>query len=50
VQCEGLDVNLGSEEKFGMGFGLFPGAGPYLRECGWGGWGGSLAVSTSMPR
>jgi CubicO group peptidase (beta-lactamase class C family) len=44
VQCEGLDVNLGSEEKFGMGFGLFPGAGPYRREFGWGGWGGSLAI------
>lgn len=44
VQCEGLDVNLGSEQKFGMGFGLLPGAGPYLREFGWGGWGGSQAI------
>ena len=44
VQCEGLDLNLGSEQTFGMGFGLFPGAGPYLREFGWGGWGGSQAI------
>ncbi len=44
MQCERLDLNLGSEQMFGMGFGLFPGAGPYLREFGWGGWGGSQAI------
>ena len=27
-----------------MGFGLYPGRGPYLREFGWGGWGGSQAI------
>jgi CubicO group peptidase (beta-lactamase class C family) len=44
VQCEGLDLNLGSEQTFGMGFALYPGRGPYPREFGWGGWGGSLAI------
>ncbi len=44
VQCEGLDLNLGSEQTFGMGFALYPGRGPYRRELGWGGWGGSLAI------
>jgi hypothetical protein len=27
VQYEGLDLNLGSPQKFGMGFGLLPGPG-----------------------
>lgn len=44
VQYEGPDLNLLSTQKFGMGFGLLPGPGPYPRECYWGGWGGSLAV------
>ncbi len=44
MQYEGLDLNLLSPLKFGMGFALYPGRGPYSRECGWGGWGGSLAI------
>ena len=44
VQCEGLDLTLLSPLRFGMGFAVYPGRGPYPRECGWGGWGGSLAI------
>ncbi len=44
MQYEGPDLNLLSPQKFGMGFALNPGCGPYRRECGWGGWGGSLAI------
>ena len=44
MQYEGFDLNLLWPQKFGMGFALYPGRGPYSRECGWGGWGGSLAI------
>ncbi len=47
VQADGMDqVLVGTEIKFGMGFGL-PGAMlplPNPRTCFWGGWGGSLAI------
>lgn len=44
AQYEGPDLNLLVPLTFGMGFALYPGSGPYTRECGWGGWGGSLAI------
>ena len=44
AQYEGPDLNLFVPLTCGMGFALYPGSGPYTRESGWGGWGGSLAI------
>lgn len=47
VQADGIDVVLGEELKFGIGYGLKSSTSAYLPDgniCFWGGWGGSSII------